>query len=102
MTIKKLNAQYHNVIIEGGRAFTWKTIKNTKTYILYNSGVCRIDDHIKFTTLYYTGLDRIKWWELFKKNHQINVDKTIKEQTKQINKAKRLFASKYAIKISYL
>ena len=63
MIIERLNARDHNVIIEGGKAYTWRTNKETKAYILYNSGVCRIDNHIKFTTSYYTGLDRLKWWE---------------------------------------
>lgn len=35
-------------------------------FILYNDGRCRIDDNEKWETMYCTGKDRVKWWDLFK------------------------------------
>ena len=36
-------------------------------FILYNNGLCRVDNNENFTTIHYTGKDRLKWWGFFKK-----------------------------------
>ena len=35
-------------------------------FVLYNDGRCRIDDDKKMETMYCTGGDRIRWWDVFK------------------------------------
>ena len=78
--------------INGGRAFTWKTNSELKEFILYNNGICRIDNHASNTTEYFEGQRKVlKWWRRFEKTWLVEYDKANSRKSRQKKKAYEIF-----------